>query len=306
METLNTMEYVKSAPCVIALGCFDGVHKGHVEVIRTAVKKANELGVSACVWSFSEPPKRFYDPSVPLLTSTKDKEDIIASLGVDALFLIDFNEKIASVSAKEFVVEYLIKKMGAIYIVCGHNFTFGHRGSGNIETLTELCLQNDVGLTIVPSIELNGISVSSSYVRELLSSGNTVRAAEYLGRPYSFTHTVIEGQRLGRTLGFPTINQKIEDKYSVLSFGVYLTKVSIDDQTFFGITNIGNRPTVNGDGVVSETNLFSFSGDLYGKKIKLEFLEFIRKERKFSSLEELSTQVQIDISKAKALAQKYQ
>ena len=305
MEIINTIEYSSATPCVIALGCFDGVHKGHTAVISNAVNKARELGVRACVWSFAEPPKRFYDSSVPLLSTTKDKEELISALGVDTLFSICFNEKIASVSAEDFAIKYLIKKLNAVHIVCGHDFTFGQYGKGNSKMLHKMCEQNSVGFTEIPSVELDGISVSSSHVRNLLSKGETIAASEFLGRFYSFTHTVVEGQKIGRTLGFPTVNQRIFDKYSVLAFGVYLTRTTIGENAFFGITNIGNRPTVNGEGVVSETNLFSFDGDLYGQKIKTEFLDFIRSERKFSSLEELSLQVKSDIEKAKSLAEKY-
>jgi len=237
MLTYNDLEYQRSTPCVVALGCFDGVHKAHTKVIEKAVEIARSYSLPSLVWSFSEPPRKFCEArSVPVLTDSVEKERLISLLGADILVSVEFDERIASVSAEEFFFDHLISRLHATHIVCGYNFTFGAGGKGNTALLERLCKENGIGFTAIESVEIDKIAVSSSEIRKLLSLGETEKAKELLGRYYSINAVVSHGKQLGRTLGFPTINQKLGD-LSPLAFGVYFTRVSLDNKRYFGITN---------------------------------------------------------------------
>ena len=302
MNISTDISFSHEIPCVVALGCFDGVHLGHASVIRTAKAKAKELSLPCCVWSFSEPPKRFYAPHlVPLLTDAKTKAELINKLGTDIYLSIDFCEKIASLSPEDFFHTILVKNLKTQAIVCGFDFTFGKSGRGNTELLRTLCEKANIEFIAVSSVDESGAPVSSSRIREHLQHGEIDKASKLLGRYYSISAEVVSGKQLGRNLGFPTINQKIDLNLSTPANGVYLTRVAINSSWFYGITNIGTQPTVGGKEVIAETNIFDFEGDLYGKSITVEFLSFIRFEQKFDSVETLSNQVHSDIKKAKEL-----
>ena len=300
MYISSDIAYSHNTPCVVALGCFDGVHLGHASVIKAAKKEAERLGLPCCIWSFSEPPKRYYAPElVPILTPAEIKSELIEALGVDIYVSVDFDEKVASISPKDFFNTILVKNLKAACIVCGFDFTFGKGGHGTSDTLHKMCEEKSIGFISVLPVHINNQAVSSSAIRALLSNGKTEEAAALLGRPYFVKSTVIEGKRLGRNLGFPTINQKIDKGICLPLNGVYLTKVNFADKAYYAITNIGTQPTVDGKEIICETNIFDFSGDLYGKEVSVEFLKFIRGVQKFESIEKLKEQVHFDIEKAK-------
>ena len=304
MNISTDFSYSHNFPCVVALGCFDGVHLGHASVISAAKKKSEELGLPLCLWSFAEPPKRFYNPeATPLLTDKKTKENLVRKLGVDIYLSINFSKEISSLSPEEFFKTVLLQNLKAACIVCGFNFTFGKLGKGNIETLKRLCKSNGIALTSMPAETANGLPVSSSKIRECLSLGDIDTATALLGRPYSVTSTVVDGKHLGRTLGFPTINQNIDKGMCLPLSGVYLTRSTFDGLSYHSITNIGTQPTVGGDKIISETHIFDFSGNLYSKEVTVEFLKFIRPVKKFTSLDELTNQISTDVSIAKNLIQ---
>ena len=287
----------------VALGCFDGVHIGHSEIIKNAVKKAHEHSLTSVVWSFEAPPKSFFakdpDSQNALLTPLSEKRALIKELGADTLISVKFNEKIARLSPREFFTAILIKRLNAKYIFCGFNYRFGHKGGGDIALLRELCEEFGVTLCVADEIKLDGVTVSSSAIRSYLSSGDVEKAQKMLGRPFFLRGKVKDGQHLGRTLGFPTINQDVTENKLSIKNGVYFTKVSLNGKTKYGITNIGMRPTVNGKYPVCETHILDFNENLYGKTVTVEFLKFLRSEKKFNSLEELTEQVHTDINLAK-------
>jgi len=302
----HNISYSHTTKCVIALGCFDGVHLGHTAVIKKALDKSKEQNIPCCIWSFSEPPKKFYQPdSAPLLTDAEEKARILSDLGVDIYISIKFDQFISNLTPYEFFDEYLLKKLNPVCIVCGYDFTFGKHGSGNTQTLSDLCTDNNVSFISVSPVDIDGIPVSSSAIREYLSNGNIERANSFLGRNYSITSSVINGKHLGRTLGFPTINQRIAPDICTPAHGVYLTQTILNEKKYYGITNVGTQPTVGGTQVIFETNIFDFSGDLYGQNLRIEFIHFIRRERKFDSVAELSKQVHSDISNAKSFLMNY-
>ena len=306
MKTSTDINFTQNYSCVVALGCFDGVHLGHVSVITQAKERAVSLGLPLCIWSFAEPPKRFYAKElVPLLSNAKSKSELIESLGADIYVSVKFNEEIASVPAEDFFNNILIANLNASVIVCGYDFTFGKGGTGNVNLLEKLCKENNVELISVPSVTVKDESVSSSKIREYIKNSEIEKANILLGRPYAVTAEVINGKHLGRNLGFPTINQKIDENFCKPTNGVYLTRVKLNNTSYFGITNVGTQPTVNGSDVVVETYIFDFSGYVYGQEATVEFLEFIRPETKFNSLDELIAQVNYDIDKAKSASIKY-
>ena len=297
--------FALSAPTAVALGCFDGVHIGHRAVISETVNIAKQSGVQSAVWCFEAPPKNFFiKNSAPLITTPSEKIALISELGVDVAVCVPFDTDIGSLTPDEFFFEILIKRMHTVHVVCGSNYTFGKNGIGNAEYLSELCQKNGIGFTSIGHICVDGISVSASAIREMIKRGNITDASLLLGRPYSISGTVIDGKHLGRTLGFPTANLALRDGCVVPKNGVYLTKAYIDGVERFGITNVGKHPTVPTENILAETYVFDFDSDIYGKKLRLEFLEFIRNEKTFASLKELSAQVQLDIEKAKKLVEK--
>lgn len=293
-----TSTYPRAAlsPSVVALGCFDGIHIGHARVISLAKKIADERALPLTVWSFAEPPKNYFAPdSVPLLTDTNEKRTLMKALSVDRFFCVSFNEKIASMPPEKFFFDILLKKINAAHIVCGFNFNFGARGAGNTALLERLCRENGIGLSVLDAVTLDGISVSSSAIRKAISEGDTTLAEKLLGRPYSLREKVVNGQHLARKFGFSTANQIFPHKKALLRYGVYRVRVKVGKKTFNGISNVGIRPTVNTSLLCAETHIFDFDGDLYGKYITVEFLEFIRPEQKFNSIAELEEQIKKDI-----------
>lgn len=290
---------------VVALGCFDGVHIGHSQIISSAVELAREASLTSVAWSFQAPPKSILSGqgAVSLLTTASEKKSLMRALGVDMFICSPFNKKIASLSPREFIENILIDRLHAKHIFCGFNYRFGNKGSGDILLLQSLCDEFGVELTIVDEIKLDGITVSSSAIRAYLQGGELDEAEKMLGRPFALKGRVKDGQHLGRELGFPTVNQDVpSDKISVRS-GVYLTRVKFGKNIKYGVTNIGMRPTVNGTAPVCETHILDFSGDLYGRMITVEFVKFLRPERKFESLDELAAQVKRDIAYAKTMAE---
>lgn len=305
MKTYTDLDIQLSSPTVCALGCFDGVHLGHTYIINEAKRVAASLSVPTAVWSFREPPRNYFaKDKVKLLTTPTEKRLAMSKLGVDIFISISFKKEIASLSAREFFEDILIGKLNVRHIVCGFNYRFGKGGDGNAKVLESLCAERGIGLSVVPEVTLGNITVSSSEIRRALAQGNAAGAAELLGKPYSLYAKVIDGKHLGRTLGFPTVNQEFSNKKLLPRNGVYVSRVHIGHRTFYGITNVGLRPTVEGTTPCAETNIFEFEGDLYGRTLTVELLSFLRPEQKFSSVDELSIQVHKDIDEAKALIKK--
>lgn len=301
MKTVRTLDFKLNVPSVVALGCFDGLHIGHRALISEARRAADEQGLALTVFSFSEPPRNFFSPgSVPLLTDIKEKKRLMRSLGVDIFVSVNFSAEISALSPTDFFSSIILERLSAATLFCGFNYRFGNKAEGDAKLLKSLCEANGVGFSAIPPVLVDGNTVSSSEIRRLLALGEVSAAAKLLGRNYSISSTVVSGQQLGRTLGFPTVNQLIDANSAPLQRGVYVTRTRVGRMIKRSITNLGTRPTVDGSTLCAETNLFDFEGDLYGRSIRVEFIEFIRPEKKFDSVEELSAQVQKDIEIAKS------
>ena len=288
----------------VALGCFDGVHIGHTQIIKDATKEAKKSGLCSVVWSFQTPPKKFFsenDQKNISITPFQEKRKLIKNLGADVLISTNFDEKIASLSPEDFFENIIIGCLHAKHIFCGFNYRFGKGGKGDVNLLEKLCKKHQIKLSVSDEIKIGEKSVSSSAIRTYLLDGDIENAQKMLGHPCVLREKIKDGQHLGRTLGFPTINQSVPEECLPIKNGVYLTKIKFLKKTKYGITNIGMRPTVQGKERVAETNIFDFEGSLYGKYATVEFIKFIRAERKFDSLEDLTNQVNKDIKTAKEL-----
>lgn len=299
MITVSTIDYTSPSPCVVALGCFDGVHRGHEAVIRRARTIADEQSLPLAVWSFRTPPKNYFSPNAaPLITTVEEKENLLRSLGANIVLSVPFDEAIASMPYEEFFETILCERLCAKHIICGYDFTFGAGGRGNPERLKALCDGRGIALSIVPALVIGGEAVSSSRIREAIEAGNTAATQDLLGRAYAITAEVVHGQHLARDLGFRTINQLLPEGKAVPKYGVYVVQVAVDGASYYGIANVGMRPTVGGTILCAETHVFDFSGDLYGKTVAVSFLHFLRPETRFSSLETLTAQIARDVSTA--------
>ena len=288
---LTEPEVISSGSCCVALGRFDGVHIAHRSLIERAREEKQRRNDGTLLGVFT-----FYDALKGDITTFREKAEIFESLGVDCLFVAHF-DSIRDLSPSEFF-DTLLKRMGAVYLTCGFNYRFGRGASGNTETLEKLCKERNIGCFVSERIIFEGVTVSSSYVRELIASGDTEKAAKILTSPFSVEGKVERGYMRGREMGFPTLNIKYPSEKISLCSGVYLTLSTYDRKEYFGITNVGRNPTLPKDELMSETHILGEIGDIYGKTVKVAFLKRIRSERKFADLSELSLQIESDKTSA--------
>lgn len=271
----------------IVLGTFDGLHAGHRAVIGQAD------GFYSIAVTFDIPPKSYFSGEAQLLMLPKDRAERLKKLGIDRVDIQDFG-KIKDIGAKDYL-EYLKKEYAPQRIVCGFNYRFGKNAAGDTSLIADFCSQNDIEFVCVPPTKVGDTALSSTYIRNLIREGNVERASTMIYDGFSFTATVIHGDARGRNLGFPTANQLYPKDLIKLKFGVYLSRVEIDDKCYKAITNVGIRPTYQTDEVGCETFIKDFSGDIYGKQMKTELLKFIREEQRFSSIDELKKAIINDV-----------
>lgn len=296
-----------AAPCVIALGFFDGVHIGHGALLRRTVERAGQLGIKPAVVTFDRPPKEVVTGQpVALINSPQERQDLIRRLyGIEQVIFAPFDEKMMTMPWQDFITEVLVKQYGAVHLVAGHDYHFGHKNQGDPEKLQQKCAELGLGCDIIPKVELHGTTVSSTLIRALIEQGDVAQAAAYLGHPHTMRQQVQHGKRLGRTIGIPTINLAVPDHVLTPQRGVYVSRVCLENgKSYPGVTNVGVRPTVSQSGIVSvETFLLGFDGDLYGQTVRLEFFRRLREERLFGSLEALKNQIQNDVAASYAYFQ---
>ena len=283
---------------VIALGFFDGVHLGHGALLRRTAERARELNAVPAAFTFDRPPKEVVTGQpVYLINSNRDRQGLMQRLyGIEKVVFAPFDRAMMAMPWEDYLL-MLIHDFGAVHFVAGHDHRFGHRNAGNVQLLREKCAQLGLGCDIIPQVTLDGITVSSTYIRTLVESGDMERAAAFLGHRHCLSQTVQHGQRIGRTIGIPTVNLAVPEHVLSPAHGVYITQVCLPDgRRFPGVTNVGTRPTVSsGDAVSVETFLLGFDGDLYGQEIRVEFCRRLRSEQKFDSLEQLRQEIQHNI-----------
>jgi len=289
----------------VALGVFDGIHLGHMAVLRLAVDEARARGLAPCVFTFAlaDPPPAF-KPGAAQLTTPSLMARLFHQLGMAYAIALPF-DAVRGKSGEEFIREVLKNHLGARFVCCGYNFSFGKNRGSHAEDLAALASGLGMDSAVAPEVDLGGEPVSSTRIRREISCGNIPEANALLGRPFSIDFPVVDGNRIGRTLGTPTINQPFPPSFALPRFGVYATIAQVDGAYYSGVTNVGTKPTVGRNAPLAETYIQGFSGDLYGKRVEVAFLEFIRPERKFASLEELRAHILQDAGQAAAIGARF-
>jgi riboflavin kinase/FMN adenylyltransferase len=315
-------------PTSLALGNFDGIHRGHQQVIKPILNYSHSRAISTVVTFHPHPKEFFAGESQPLLTTLREKIEQLELLGVAQLVLLPFNRKLSSLSPEDFVQSILVEKLHANFISVGQDFCFGYQRKGTAFDLEAIAFRSQIKVNITSLQTCHQERISSSLIREALAKGDITTANQLLGRVYSLTGVVVEGQKLGRTIGFPTANVKIHPRKLLPRFGVYAVRVKISQPIpsspfdisiydwsgevhainqakiiaeTWGVMNIGHRPTVGGQNTTVEVHLLDFSEDLYGLQLTVSLEQFLRPEQKFSSLDALKDQILQDCSKTRGI-----
>lgn len=292
-------KFLSGKPSAVALGSFDGLHKGHMAVINTALSYKAK-GLIPCVLLFDVHPQQILSGKAPMaILPPSLRKRKLEKLGI-LCFPVAF-EDVRTMAPEEFVRHILVDKMNAQAICCGYDYRFGYHGTGDVSSLKELCSDLSIDLKVAAVVEYEGEPISSTRIRGAIEQGNIQSANAMLGRAFSYDYEVVGGDRVGRLLGAPTINQLFPEGFVIPKFGVYAAKAFVENAWHAAVTNIGRRPTFDSNVLRSETCILDFSGDLYGQNIEVGLLQYLRGEQKFNSLEELSNQIQCDAQLAKGI-----
>jgi riboflavin kinase/FMN adenylyltransferase len=287
--------------CVVTIGNFDGVHLGHRATLERLREHARTVGQPATVLTFEPTPREFLSPaSAPArLTRLREKLVLLARERLERCVVLRFDAHLQRVRATDFIERLLVGRLGARRVVVGHDFRFGYRGEADVEVLKAAAPRHGFEVDIVEPLMLDGVRVSSTAVREALARGDLARAAGLLGRAYSMQGRVVEGDRLGHKLGYPTANLRLHRRVAPLG-GIFAVRVHCaDSRPLPGVASLGTRPTVNGTEPLLEAHIFDFAGDLYRRHLEIEFVEKLREERKFASLESMVMQIHEDARRAR-------
>jgi len=288
---------------VVCVGAFDGVHLGHRALLDRVTARANDQNLAACAISFEPIPREFFarGAPVPRLATVREKIERIRDAGSDRLLLLRFNARLAAMEAEDFVRQVLVARCGAREIWTGADFRFGHQRRGDVAMLERLGEQYGFSARVLPDIAVGGERVSSSAIRAHLSAGEFEAAARLLGRPFSIGGHVMRGQQLGRKLGYPTANIRLGRRVSPVG-GIFAVRVyGIETEAMPGVASLGMRPMINGTEPLLEAHLFDFDGDLYGRRIEVEFVAKLRDEAKFADLDAMVRQIDRDAAQARAM-----
>lgn len=282
---------------VCAIGFFDGIHRGHQQVIQTAVKKAKERNMESAVITFHPHPSVVLKKGVQhvkYITPLREKQELLQHLEVDRLYIIKFNKELSALSPQEFIDHFIIG-LNMKHVVAGFDYSFGHKGQGNMRNMHEFT-HNQFTYTTIEKVEFEQEKISSTRIRELMQNGRIDEANELLGRPFKMSGIVIKGDQRGRDLGYPTANLDVHEDVLIPNSGIYAVKVIYKNETYEGMANIGTNPTFTADrqDLSIEVNIFDYNNDLYGEELQVEWYKFIRSEEKFSSADELITQMEQD------------
>ncbi|WP_210238477.1 bifunctional riboflavin kinase/FAD synthetase [Aquibacillus sediminis] len=311
METIR-LSYPHQLPkdqipaSVAAIGFFDGIHQGHRQVIQTAMNKAKELNVKSSVITFSPHPSvvlKQENKHVNYITPLVEKQEILRALGVERLYVITFNETLSQVAPAQFI-DHFILDLNIKHLVAGFDFTYGHKGKGSMETIADHA-KGRFQYTVIEKQTNNGQKISSTIIREYMENGQVDKVTELLGRALTVRGVVNEGDKRGRTIGYPTANIRPSANYLLPKVGVYAVVVKFDGKTYPGMANLGYKPTFheNVEKPSIEVHIFDYKGDLYGQELIIEWKKFIREEKKFNGIEELVTQLKEDETKIRSVLQ---
>lgn len=290
----SIQEFSSSAGTVVTLGTFDGVHIGHQSILDKVILSSKKLGCESLVLTFFPHPRMVlqHDTEIKLLNTIEEKSILLEKAGIDNLVIHPFDQTFSQLTAEEFVKDILVDRFRVRKIIIGHDHRFGKNRTATIDDLIRFGAQYGFEVEQISAQEVDAVSVSSTKVRNALDEGNVALASQYLGYDYFFSGTVAEGKKLGRTIGFPTANIKIDESYKLIpKNGVYIVSSQIGNKKVYGMMNIGINPTVGGTVQSIEVYFFNFDQDLYGKKITVTIYEKIRDEQKFASVDELKMQL---------------
>ncbi len=287
---------------VASIGNYDGMHLGHQQVLGQLVERAREYALPSVVMCFEPTPREFFtrDKAPMRLSSFREKFLRVAEQGVDRFFCVRFNAGVAAMTPGAFIRDLLVDGIGVRHLVVGDDFRFGHERAGDFHTLVEAGARFGFAVDDTPSYSVDGQRVSSTAVRDALAEGDMVRARRLLGRNYAMSGRVVQGERLGRQLGFPTANIRVGHRSSPLR-GVFAVRVSGLGPVRDAVANLGTRPTVNGREMLLEVHIFDFSETIYGRRIGVEFIDRLRDEQRFASVEAMTEQLERDARQARRL-----
>ncbi|MBN2058559.1 MAG: bifunctional riboflavin kinase/FAD synthetase [Candidatus Saganbacteria bacterium] len=285
--------------CVVALGTFDGVHRGHRQILRQAVKHARKIRAAAIAITFDPHPQQVIVPErgLKLLTTLKEREELFCQHGMDGVIVVRFSKHTQKLTYEQFIERYLVDRLGVRHVVIGYDYAFGRGRSGNAAELQRLGKKHGFSVSIVPAVRVGRQPIKSRYIRELISAGEFNQALSLLGHPYQLNGRVVRGSGRGRQLGFPTANLKLAGNKLIPAHGVYAGRLNKRKC----VVNIGARPTFGPDQTVIEVHLFNFQGSLRGRRLSVELTRRLRPEKQFSDVEKLKEQIKRDIIRVKQL-----
>lgn len=295
----DTLDFEIEENSVITLGKFDGLHRGHELLMSVMFDKARELNLKTVVFTFNIPPRKSVKAEeARVITTNMEKSLIFESTGLDYLIECPFVPEVRNLEPEEFI-KWMVEACKVKCFVVGTDFCFGHNRAGNYEVLQKFAKKYDYQVVVLDKIQDDGRDISSTYIRDEIEKGNMVKADFLLGYPYFIQGEIVHGNQLGRTIGIPTINIYMPEEKVVPKFGVYVSKVKINNKEYPAVTNVGRKPTIEGDNPTAlETHIIGFEGDVYGENAIIELLEFVRPEMKFNSVEELKNQMNQDVQVA--------
>ncbi|SHI00019.1 bifunctional riboflavin kinase/FAD synthetase [Sporanaerobacter acetigenes] len=290
-----------NAKTAVALGNFDGLHIGHQKLIETMIKESRIKKLKSSVLLFNNHTKTVLNnvKAPEILTTNEQKTELLESLGLELIYSMDFNAEIMKLSPEEFVKKILIDRLNAKLVVVGFDYKFGYKATGDSEVLKQLGKNYGFEVIIIGPVYSGDNIVSSTLIRDLLKKGKVKEASELLGRPFTMNGKVISGEKRGKSMGFPTANLSIEYNYLIPKFGVYKTKTVVNNKEYLSLTNVGTNPTFDEAKIHIETHILDFNENIYGEKISIKYLDFIREEIKFNTKGELMVQVKNDIKAVK-------
>ena len=292
----KTLDFQVEEPTAVTLGKFDGLHRGHDLLMQTVLEYSKKYDLASVAFTFDIPPRNKVEEIVAnVLTTNDEKQYIFEKRGIDYLIECPFTSEVMSMEPKAFIA-WISKALHMKYVVVGDDFRFGHKRAGDYHTLQEYEEEFGYKTIVIDKLKDSNRDISSTYVREKIADGNIKKANELLGYRYFIKSEILHGRKLGRTIGVPTINMILPENKLLPPNGVYVTEVLVDGKTYMGVTNIGCKPTVSDENIIGvETYIDDFNQDVYGEKIVVSFIQFIRPEQKFDSIEELKSQMKSDI-----------
>ena len=281
--------YTENTPKVLSLGMFDGVHFGHISIINLLKSVAQENNLETAILTFWPHPRKVFNPNdeIKLLNTLNEKLNLLENANLDVVFLKSFDENFRNLTGEEFVRQILVQKLNVKHIIIGHDHVFGKNKSGNFELLQKLSKELDFVVQQLDAVKEGEFNISSTKIRNCLGNGNIISANKMLGYHYSVSGKVIDGKKLGRTIGYPTANIEVDELKLLPKKGAYIVEVYVKNKFYKGMLSIGTNPTVNGDKLTVEVYILDFNEDIYGDEITVKFRDFLHEEIKFESLEKL-------------------